>query len=100
MRGIRFAVGAAGAALLLWGAWLLLSRQDLPQLFGVAIWLAAVVVVHDGTLAVIQRATAPPAGAAAPAPPARGLIRANARPATVHASSTCRPVPRRRTASA
>lgn len=27
MRGIRFAVGAAGAALLLWGAWLLLSRQ-------------------------------------------------------------------------
>lgn len=54
MRGIRFAVGAAGAALLLWGAWLLLSRQDLPQLFGVAIWLAAVVVVHDGTLAVIS----------------------------------------------
>ena len=33
---------------------LLLSRQDLPQLFGVAIWLAAVVVVHDGTLAVIS----------------------------------------------
>lgn len=54
MRGIRFVVGAAGVALLLWGAWLLLSRQDLPQLFSVAVWLAAVVVVHDGTLAVLS----------------------------------------------
>lgn len=56
MRGIRFALVAAGALLLGWGAWLLLSRQDLEQLFSVAIWLAAVVVVHDGGLAVLSAA--------------------------------------------
>ena len=56
MRGIRVVLIVAGALLRGRGAWLLLSRQDLAQLFSVALWLAAVVVVHDGLLAVLSAA--------------------------------------------
>lgn len=52
MRAVRIALGAAGVALALWGGWLLLTRQDFSQLFSVVLWLAAVVVVHDGALIV------------------------------------------------
>lgn len=54
MRAVRTALVIAGSLLLGWGAWLLLTRQDLDQLFSVAFWLAAVVVVHDGSLAAIS----------------------------------------------
>lgn len=54
MRGIRTLLVIAGVLLLGFGAWLLLSRQDIEQLFSVALWLAAVVVVHDGALAVFS----------------------------------------------
>lgn len=54
IRGIRVVLVVAGALLLGFGAWLLLSRQDIEQLFSVALWLAAVVVVHDGALAVVS----------------------------------------------
>lgn len=50
MRAVRTALGAAGVALALWGGWLLFSRQDFSQLLSTAVWLAAVVVVHDGAL--------------------------------------------------
>lgn len=67
MRGIRLVLIVGGALLLAWGAFLLLSRQDLGQLVSVALWLAAVVVLHDGLLTVVSavrhrlRRSAPPA---------------------------------------
>ena len=56
MRGIRIALIVGGVLLLGWGAWLMLSRQDFAQLVSAALWLAAVVVVHDGFLAVASAA--------------------------------------------
>lgn len=53
MRATRFALVAAGALVLGWGIWLMLSRQDLDQLTSAAVWLIAVVVVHDGAVAAI-----------------------------------------------
>ncbi|MBT2483752.1 MULTISPECIES: hypothetical protein [unclassified Microbacterium] len=53
MRATRFVLAAAGALLLGWGIWLMLSRQDLDQLASAALWLIAVVVVHDGLVAAI-----------------------------------------------
>lgn len=54
MRAARIVLAGAGVLLLGWGAWLLLSRQDLEQLFSVAVWLAGVVVVHDGLVAALS----------------------------------------------
>lgn len=76
MRGGRFALAAVGIALLLWGAWLMLTQQDIAQLFSVAVWLIGVVVVHDGLLAVIsavrhrlrRQGTAPAAADLSPEP--------------------------------
>lgn len=56
MRYIRPALLIAGGLVLVWGGWLLLSAQSIDQLFSVAVWLVAVVVVHDGLLAVISTA--------------------------------------------
>lgn len=50
MRVARVALVILGVVMLLCGAWWMLTRQDLPQLFSVLVWLAAVVVVHDGLL--------------------------------------------------
>lgn len=50
MRRVRIMLVILGAVLLLCGGWWLLTRQDLPQLVSVLVWLAAVVVVHDGLL--------------------------------------------------
>ena len=46
----RAALVAAGAALVLYGAWLLLSRQDPGQWFEVGIWLGAGIVAHDAVV--------------------------------------------------
>lgn len=54
MRGARTVLAAAGVLLLGWGVWLMLTRQDLDQLASVALWLIAVVVVHDGLVAVLS----------------------------------------------
>lgn len=43
----RLAIGTAGAALALYGAFLLLTRQDPAQWLEVAVWFAAGVVAHD-----------------------------------------------------
>ncbi|MFJ2370389.1 hypothetical protein [Microbacterium sp. NPDC087665] len=56
MRGIRIALVVGGVLLLGWGAWLMLSRQDVAQLLSAALWLGAVVVVHDGLLAAASAA--------------------------------------------
>ncbi|WP_243228494.1 hypothetical protein [Microbacterium sp. CIAB417] len=50
MRGVRIALGAAGAGGLLWGAWLLVSTQRPDQLLNVVVWLAAAVILHDAVL--------------------------------------------------
>ena len=49
----RLAIGALGGVVGLYGAYLLLSRQDHDQLLSAAIWLAAGVVLHDFVLAPI-----------------------------------------------
>lgn len=49
----RVAMGAAGAALGLYGLVLLLSRQDPRQWLEVAVWLAAGVVAHDAVLSAL-----------------------------------------------
>ena len=54
MRAARIVLVIAGILLSAWGAWLLVSGQDLGQLLGVLVWLAAVVIVHDGMLAALS----------------------------------------------
>jgi hypothetical protein len=51
MRAIRGGLIVLGAVGMAYGAWLLVSRQDLGQIVEVVIWLAAAVVIHDGILA-------------------------------------------------
>ncbi len=46
----RTALAAVGAALILYGAWLVLSRQDPGQWFEVGIWLGVGVVAHDAAI--------------------------------------------------
>jgi len=43
----RAVLGSAGVLLMAYGAWLLLSRQDLERNLDVALWLAGGVLVHD-----------------------------------------------------
>ncbi len=50
---MRAAIAAVGVVVGAYGAWLLLSRQDLDQLVSAAVWLATGVVLHDGVLAVV-----------------------------------------------
>lgn len=47
MRGVLIALGSA---LILYGAWLVLSRQDPGQWLEVGIWLGAGVVAHDAVI--------------------------------------------------
>jgi hypothetical protein len=47
----RLVTGGVGCLLGAYGAWLLLSRQDLGALVEVAVWLGAGVALHDGVLA-------------------------------------------------
>ena len=46
----RAALIAVGAALILYGAWLVLSRQDPGQWLEVGIWLGVGVVAHDAVI--------------------------------------------------
>lgn len=47
----RRLIAGAGIVLAAYGAFLLLSRQDLDQLVSAALWLASGVVLHDAVLA-------------------------------------------------
>jgi hypothetical protein len=49
----RLALGVLGVAATAYGAWLLLSRQDLDAVVEVAIWFAVGVVAHDGVIALL-----------------------------------------------
>ncbi len=68
---LRILTGALGVLLGAYGAWLLLSRQDLDRLTGVAVWLAAGVVLHDFVLAPLVIVAAAVAARLLPRP-ARG----------------------------
>jgi hypothetical protein len=68
---LRIATGTLGVLLGVYGAWLLLSRQDLDRLTGVAVWLAAGVVLHDFVLAPLVIVAAAVAARLLPSP-ARG----------------------------
>jgi len=52
MRTTRIVIGTIGVVVGAFGAWLLLSRQDLDQLVDTAVWLGVGVILHDGVLAV------------------------------------------------
>jgi hypothetical protein len=69
----RLLLGALGLVAGLYGAWLLLSRQDRDQQTNAAVWLVSGVVLHDFVLApvvlvlVVVGARVIPAAARAPA---------------------------------
>ena len=74
MRGIRGALIVLGAVGMAYGAWLLVSRQDLGQIVEVAVWLAAAVVIHDGILAPAVLALGWLGGRLLPRAVARGAV--------------------------
>ena len=49
----RRVVAGTGVVLAAYGAFLLLSRQDLDQIISAAVWLAVGVVLHDAVLAPV-----------------------------------------------
>ncbi|MDR7254682.1 membrane associated rhomboid family serine protease [Nocardioides sp. BE266] len=49
----RAALGALGGVLALYGAWLVLSRQDPGQWLEIALWLGAGVLAHDAVISGI-----------------------------------------------
>lgn len=51
MSALRWLLGALGASLVAYGAWLVLTRQDAGQLLEIAVWLGAGVVLHDVVVA-------------------------------------------------
>ena len=54
MSAIRYLLGGLGVLVGVYGAYLLLSRQDLDQLFSAAIWLGGGVIAHDGLIALLS----------------------------------------------
>ena len=54
MSAIRYLLGGLGVLVGVYGAYLLLGRQDLDQLFSAAIWLGGGVIAHDGLIALLS----------------------------------------------
>ncbi|MBC7275406.1 hypothetical protein [Nocardioides sp.] len=74
MRGARGGLILLGTVGMAYGAWLLLSTQDLGQVVEVMIWLAAAVVIHDGILAPAVLALGWLGGRLLPRAVARGAV--------------------------
>ncbi len=74
MRGMRGGLVLLGTVGMAYGAWLLLSRQDLGQIVEVVLWLAAAVVIHDGILAPAVLALGWLGGRLLPRAVARGAV--------------------------
>ncbi|HEY9395135.1 MAG TPA: hypothetical protein VIP58_13360 [Nocardioides sp.] len=74
MRGMRGGLILLGAVGMAYGAWLLVSRQDLGQIVEVAVWLAAAVVIHDGILAPVVLGLGWVGGRLLPRAVARGAV--------------------------
>ncbi|MFJ9387529.1 hypothetical protein ACIRON_01825 [Nocardioides sp. NPDC101246] len=70
-RGGLILLGTVGMA---YGAWLLVSRQDLGQIVEVVLWLAAAVVIHDGILAPMVLGLGWVGGRLLPRAVARGAV--------------------------
>lgn len=69
---MRALVGGAGIAVGLYGAWLLLTRED--DLLAVATWLVVGVLLHDGVLALLTIVLGGLAVRLAPAPARAPLV--------------------------
>ncbi|MGB3761772.1 MAG: hypothetical protein WA966_01015 [Ornithinimicrobium sp.] len=52
--GVRFAVGALGVGIGLWGAWLIFGSADSSDLLSIAIWLGGGIIANDGIIAVVS----------------------------------------------
>lgn len=74
----RLVLGGVGVLVGLYGAWLLLTRQDSEQLTSAAIWVVSGIVLHDLVLAplvvVLVYVGARVVPAAARAPAVAGLV--------------------------
>jgi hypothetical protein len=69
---VRYLVAGVGVAVGLYGAWLLLTRED--DLVAVATWLVVGVILHDGMLAIATIALGAVAVRLAPAPARAPLV--------------------------
>lgn len=56
MRVARGLLAITGTAVALYGVWLLVTTLPPPSLLALAVWLVAVVVVHDAVLAPVMSA--------------------------------------------
>lgn len=56
MTATRNGLGALGFLVGVYGAYLLLSRQDFDQLVSAALWLGGGVIAHDGLIALVSLA--------------------------------------------
>ncbi|EGD45371.1 hypothetical protein NBCG_00273 [Nocardioidaceae bacterium Broad-1] len=74
MRGLRGGLIGLGTVGMAYGAWLMLTRQDLGQIVEVVVWLAAAVVIHDGILAPAVLALGWLGGRLLPRAVARGAV--------------------------
>ncbi|MFE7225495.1 hypothetical protein ACFU7D_11970 [Nocardioides sp. NPDC057577] len=74
MRGARGGLILLGTVGMTYGAWLLVSRQDLGQIVEVVLWLAAAVVIHDGILAPMVLGLGWVGGRLLPRAVARGAV--------------------------
>ncbi len=52
----RVVLGGLGVLVGAYGAWLLLSRQELSQVLGVAVWAVAALLLHDVVLGGLELA--------------------------------------------
>lgn len=52
----RLVVGGLGVLMGLYGAWLLLSRQELSQVLDVAVWTVAALLLHDVVIGGLELA--------------------------------------------
>ncbi|MGB3858350.1 MAG: hypothetical protein WA912_03775 [Ornithinimicrobium sp.] len=76
--GARFALGALGVGIGLWGAWLIFGSADSSDLLSIAIWLGGGIIANDGIIAVVSLVVAAVAMRVLPeparAPAAVGLV--------------------------
>lgn len=57
MKAWRIIFASAGGALLIFGAFRLLTEIALPNLIALALWMAAAIVIHDGVLSPVVLGT-------------------------------------------
>ncbi len=53
LNNVRYAVGAVGIGVGLWGVWLIYGSADISDLINIALFLAGGIIGNDGVIAVI-----------------------------------------------